>query len=269
MGGLTQLVVVVLLSAVGDAIGDQMSPTPITGSTPVPVTMFQTDHDRDGFIMQLNTDVLGIKSMLNNLQYQFANLPTNPSGTGTNHVAFVAFNARISQNLSGLGKGQIIRFDDVILNKGNGYDARLGVFRCPQAGTYQLSLSIGSYGGIQLEIVNNGLQIGRVFSSRSRFGRSVEDEDGGEFDAEVYNSRAKRQLSTTPSYLGQASTGIPANGLGYVQPGSEAKPSSAQAIVDLKVGDEVWVRHSSDNPHDILFGNGMSTFSGHLLSPAK
>ncbi|XP_046546574.1 uncharacterized protein LOC124256643 [Haliotis rubra] len=269
MESLRQLLVIAVLVAFPHVTSEQISPTPIIGSTLAPVTMFQTDYDRDNFIMNLNADVLGIKSMLTKVYDQVVNIPVHPSGPGTNPVAFVAFNVRLTQNLSGLGRGQIIRFDDVVLNKGNGYDARLGVFRCPQPGTYQLSISIGSYGGIQLEIVNNGVQIGRVFSSKSRFGRSVEDEESEEVEDDFYNGIDKRYISTTPPGLGLPSTKIPASGNGYVQPGSEATPSSAQAIVDLKFGDEVWVRHASDNPHDILFGNGMSTFSGHLLNPIK
>ncbi|XP_067681029.1 uncharacterized protein [Haliotis asinina] len=269
MGSFRYLVVAFLV-AFPHVTSEQISPTPITGTTLAPVTVFQTEYERDNFIMKLNSDVLGIKSMLNKVYDQVVNIPAHIPGPVTNPVTFVAFNVRLTHNLSGLGKDQIIRFDDVVLNKGNGYDARLGVFRCPQPGTYQLSISVGSFGGIQLEIVNNGVQIGRVFSSKSRFGRSVADEGSEDVEDYFNNEMDKRYaFSSTPSGLGLPPTQIPASGNGYVQPGSEATPSSAQAIVDLKFGDEVWVRHASENSHDILFGNGMSTFSGHLLNPTK
>ncbi len=96
---------------------------------------------------------------------------------GSTPSGYVAFIAHLHASLTGLGHNQIVRFDDVILNRGSGYDALLGVFRCTEAGTYQFSLSIGSYGGIQLEMVNNGVQIGRVFTSRSRYGRDTESVD--------------------------------------------------------------------------------------------
>ena len=57
----------------------------------------------------------------------------------------VAFTAALTNHLTGLGKGQNIRFDHVITNIGNGYAPIHGTFTAPIAGMYVFSTTLLSF----------------------------------------------------------------------------------------------------------------------------
>jgi hypothetical protein len=49
----------------------------------------------------------------------------------------VAFWVRFNEfDITGLGDGQTLKWDNVVYNAGSGYDQNTGVFTAPQAGTY-------------------------------------------------------------------------------------------------------------------------------------
>ena len=165
---------------------------------------------------------------------------------------FVAFEARLSYSLRGLGPNQIVLFDKVLMNKGDGYDSRIGVFRCPVNGTYQLFLSVSCFGRTELEIVNNGVQVAHLTAIQSRVRMPV-----------VLQRAAKRQI---PTPIATTAMLTPEPKHFSVSPhGTEAGIASIQFLLDLVVGDDVWVRHVDNGMSNVVLSDTYTTFSGHIL----
>ncbi|KAL3858967.1 hypothetical protein ACJMK2_009212 [Sinanodonta woodiana] len=101
----------------------------------------------------------GITSWLQNDTFEWILQPMNGNRTIQGIVAgHVAFSAYLSQNLSGLGPNQTIRFDRLDYNEGGVFDTTTGMFSCPASGTYFFTASILSYQGnyVETAIVLNG-----------------------------------------------------------------------------------------------------------------
>lgn len=69
-----------------------------------------------------------------------------------------------------LGQNQVLEFDGVITNTGNGYDARHGHFTAPVSGLYSFTSTILLIGPVtntdmHLAMVRNGAAVGYVYSS--------------------------------------------------------------------------------------------------------
>lgn len=80
----------------------------------------------------------------------------------------VAFHALIDGgDITGLGIGQNIVFDRVLLNLGNCYHEQHGVFIAPVQGLYLFSVSILSHSHtdqIDVQLVKDGIGLGRVYA---------------------------------------------------------------------------------------------------------
>ena len=55
----------------------------------------------------------------------------------------VAFSAYLDHTLSNLQKNQVIVFNRILLNEGEGYDTTSGVFTCPRTGVYLATFFVG------------------------------------------------------------------------------------------------------------------------------
>ena len=74
----------------------------------------------------------------------------------------VAFTAKVAPpDLTGLGAGQTIVFDEVITNVGNGYDNLTGIFTAPVSGVYvfDMALMVASDVYQYTELVKDGQSI--------------------------------------------------------------------------------------------------------------
>ncbi|CAC5380239.1 unnamed protein product [Mytilus coruscus] len=73
----------------------------------------------------------------------------------------IAFTVYLSKTIDKLGSHQIIEYDKILLNDGNGFDIRHGHFTAPLKGTYLLSVNIIAESGhaMALDLVNNGKPI--------------------------------------------------------------------------------------------------------------
>jgi hypothetical protein len=57
----------------------------------------------------------------------------------------VAFTARFTNyEITGLGQGQILKFDLIVSNQGNGYNRNTGEFTAPSAGTYAFYMNVST-----------------------------------------------------------------------------------------------------------------------------
>ncbi|XP_076079002.1 cerebellin-1-like [Mytilus galloprovincialis] len=85
---------------------------------------------------------------------------------GNNRPAFTAILNTHPLTLS--GKNDIAKFDNVILNRGNGYDPKTGKFTAPKSGLYQFSFTIMSNNGAALHMVValNGKSIVKLYGSK-------------------------------------------------------------------------------------------------------
>ncbi|KAK3587201.1 hypothetical protein CHS0354_016897 [Potamilus streckersoni] len=81
--------------------------------------------------------------------------------------AQVAFSAYLSAAIHNLQIGQLISFDRVALNIGNGFDATTGTFTCPVAGIYFVTVSLMSYlnNELKAELVQDGNNIAGVYTA--------------------------------------------------------------------------------------------------------
>ncbi|KAL3871581.1 hypothetical protein ACJMK2_039572 [Sinanodonta woodiana] len=86
----------------------------------------------------------------------------------------VGFTARLSNSItSGLSTHQILVFDNVYINVGNGYDALTGVFRAPVAGMYVILMTVSSisdYWPEDIEVVHNGEVLCRAVATQLHYG---------------------------------------------------------------------------------------------------
>ena len=57
-------------------------------------------------------------------------------------VTHVAFSSYLTQTLTHLGAGQLIKMDRTLINDGNGYNTNTGIFTVPTSGVYLLTYSI-------------------------------------------------------------------------------------------------------------------------------
>ncbi|XP_060586876.1 inner ear-specific collagen-like [Ruditapes philippinarum] len=84
--------------------------------------------------------------------------PTKNKIRGIRQVENVAFSAVMSHAVKHLGDKQTIKFDNVLLNDGHGYEPNTGVFTAPLSGTYLFTYNFGHHGTGEtwLELVKNG-----------------------------------------------------------------------------------------------------------------
>lgn len=80
-----------------------------------------------------------------------------------NHV--IAFTALLSHGVT-LGAQQTIRYDKILTNVGNAYDATSGIFLVPVSGIYSLSASLmgDPNHGIHVQLVKNGVELVRLWT---------------------------------------------------------------------------------------------------------
>ena len=80
-------------------------------------------------------------------------------------ISKVAFSAILTTQLA-LGEHQIVEYDKVLTNIGNGYDSRHGHFTAPIKAVYLFSCSMMNMEGtsIYLEIVKNGIRVAHLFA---------------------------------------------------------------------------------------------------------
>ena len=83
----------------------------------------------------------------------------------------IGFYAILSNDISHLGDGQAIEFDQVITNIGQAYDSRHGHFTAPVSGMYLISASIMSTDKkhVNCYIVKNGSVVGYLFGGESDY----------------------------------------------------------------------------------------------------
>ncbi|XP_052703135.1 EMILIN-2-like isoform X2 [Crassostrea angulata] len=82
----------------------------------------------------------------------------------------VSFSVNLDYKPLTLGAGQTVKYDAVLINDGNGYDDRTGVFTCPVAGTYMFVVDSLSYPGIWLLLKVNKKTVGFIHVSSAHKG---------------------------------------------------------------------------------------------------
>ena len=85
----------------------------------------------------------------------------------------VCFSVNLTAKEMRLGAGQAVIFDDVLINEGNGYDDRTGVFTCSVAGNYMLVVDSHSPGPTWLHLYLNEKMVATLYAfpsgSQNRF----------------------------------------------------------------------------------------------------
>ncbi|XP_061179174.1 complement C1q tumor necrosis factor-related protein 3-like [Saccostrea echinata] len=78
----------------------------------------------------------------------------------------IGFSAKLSRNIQ-LGKGEAVKYDTVITNKGNAYNRWSGHFTAPLKGLYLFSCTILAQHRYHahIEIMKNGSKISTLYSS--------------------------------------------------------------------------------------------------------
>ena len=71
----------------------------------------------------------------------------------SNHVAFTAY---LDHALTHMGIGQIIVFNQVLINDGNGYNRFTGIFTAPVTGTYFFTFTLHVHNFINAKLVKDG-----------------------------------------------------------------------------------------------------------------
>ncbi|OWF49936.1 Complement C1q-like protein 4 [Mizuhopecten yessoensis] len=116
-------------------------------------------HKQDGTIVLLKNRIQELEAETHELKRNGAELSN------------VGFSASLSTTTA-LGDSQIVVFDTVVTNDGNGYDTRHGHFTAPVAGLYAFSVTVMCYGDeseIHAAIVRDGQKIGVVFANGNHF----------------------------------------------------------------------------------------------------
>ncbi|XP_033750028.1 C1q-related factor-like [Pecten maximus] len=89
----------------------------------------------------------------------------------------VVFHARLQNAIYPIGTNQIIAYEDVVTNVGNGYDSFTGLFRAPVGGAYEFIATMWSSDGnfLEIEMVRNGVDLcyGRASQSNQTMGSCV------------------------------------------------------------------------------------------------
>ena len=132
----------------------------------------------------------------------------------------VAFTAVVSPpQLSNLGAGQTVVYDQIVTDVGNDYHNRSGVFTAPVSGVYVFNYAVMMDPGLSeyIELVKNGNHV-------------------------IWN-------------------------YGHAPGATHLISASRTAVVELMVGDQVWIRTQKSSTHGngIIHGNGFTTFSGWLI----
>ena len=126
-----------------------------------------------------------------------------------------AFFAFLKQNPFTLRDiNDVVKFEDVTVNRGQGYNPSTGVFTAPWNGLYHISCSIRAYS----------------------------------------TSSVHYQLNKN----GAAHTYGHSNSGGYIS-------STINAIVEMKKGDRVFIKHWNRSSTQKITGNHHSTFSGYFM----
>jgi hypothetical protein len=126
--------------------------------------------------------------------------------------AFFAFIKPNPFTLTGIN--DVVKFDDVTVNRGNGYDPSTGVFTAPRKGLYHISCSIMAYS-----------------------------------NHDVHFQLNKNDAAHTYAY---------ANNGGHTT-------STINAIVEMKKGDRVFIKHRHVSKSQKISGSLHSTFSGYFM----
>ncbi|XP_060081244.1 uncharacterized protein LOC132560598 [Ylistrum balloti] len=90
------------------------------------------------------------------------------NGAGFHNIGFTASLSTVTA----LGNGQIIVFDTIISNDGNGYDSRYGHFTAPITGLYAFSVTVMCYGSeseLHVNILKDGQNIGVAFANGNHY----------------------------------------------------------------------------------------------------
>ncbi|XP_021354625.1 cerebellin-1-like [Mizuhopecten yessoensis] len=131
-------------------------------------------HKQDGTIVLLKNRIQELEAETHELKHQNQFRTTGQrkrvSGNGA-ELSNVGFSASLSTTTA-LGDSQIVVFDTVVTNDGNGYDTRHGHFTAPVAGLYAFSVTVMCYGDeseIHAAIVRDGQKIGVVFANGNHF----------------------------------------------------------------------------------------------------
>jgi hypothetical protein len=91
-------------------------------------------------------------------------------------ISKVAFSASLTTRLA-LGQHQIVEYDKVLTNIGNGYDSRHGHFTAPIKAVYLFSCSmmnIQAMSDAYLEIVKNGIRVAHLYSDKDDFSMATQ-----------------------------------------------------------------------------------------------
>jgi hypothetical protein len=91
-------------------------------------------------------------------------------------ISKVAFSAILTTPLA-LGEHQIVEYDKVLTNIGNGYDSRHGHFTAPIKAVYLFSCSMMNIEGISkdyLEIVKNGIRVAHLYSDEDDYSMATQ-----------------------------------------------------------------------------------------------
>ena len=91
-------------------------------------------------------------------------------------ISKVAFSAILTTQLA-LGQHQIVEYDKVLTNIGNGYDSRHGHFTAPIRAVYLFSCSMMNIQGISevyLEIVKNGIRLAHLYSDKDDYSMATQ-----------------------------------------------------------------------------------------------
>ncbi|XP_069120450.1 cerebellin-3-like [Argopecten irradians] len=103
----------------------------------------------------------------NELKDQWQLLPKTLQKRVSDAMPGIGFSATLSAHTA-LGVNQIIVFDTVVSNDGNGYDPHQGHFTAPITGLYAFSVTVMCYGSesyLHVAIIKDGHQIGVAFAN--------------------------------------------------------------------------------------------------------
>ncbi|XP_056001577.1 uncharacterized protein LOC130048617 [Ostrea edulis] len=90
------------------------------------------------------------------------------SSTFSRHKPRVSFSVYVKSKHLTLGKGQMVIYDGILTNDGNGYDDRSGIFTCPVAGTYMFVIDCLSNKPTLIQIILNKNMVGSAYISTTK-----------------------------------------------------------------------------------------------------
>ncbi|XP_046892275.1 DNA-directed RNA polymerase II subunit RPB9 isoform X2 [Hypomesus transpacificus] len=83
----------------------------------------------------------------------------------TSQNTVVAFTAKLQVHHSYPKHEGVLRFTDVLINKGGGYSPDTGIFTCPQPGFYHFTAHMSTYGKAQCGIFKNEKSVVSMYHS--------------------------------------------------------------------------------------------------------